>query len=245
MPPKAGHGRRQLAKPVLRCARLAGRRRARRATAPRICHSGRASPSGSTAVRKRCTRPSKLVKVPSRSTQAAVGKTRWARALVRFVVGSREHECLAGQPEPPPPRPPATRCRRDRAEDPEVSRCPARAVGEDGGHVAVEADQLGPARVGILVGADEEVVLIPWQRGGHPEADAGQSACAPAGGAARRDPRWPGAGEAITPSVPAPVAEKRRPERRSPRPRSPSWAVPPERRAGWVRRLGSSTKRNP
>src|SRR5262249_5711598 len=41
-----------------------------------------ASPSGSTAARKRWTRPRKLVKVPSRSTQAASGSTSGARALV-------------------------------------------------------------------------------------------------------------------------------------------------------------------
>ena len=39
----------------------------RAATSPKISQSGRASPRGAMAGRKRCTRPSKLVKVPSRS----------------------------------------------------------------------------------------------------------------------------------------------------------------------------------
>ena len=44
------------------------------------------APSGSTAGRKRCTRPSKFVKVPSRSTHAAAGSTQWARALVALAL---------------------------------------------------------------------------------------------------------------------------------------------------------------
>ena len=46
-----------------------------------------ASPRGRTARQNRWTRPSTFVQVPSRSTYAALGRTMWARALVRLAVG--------------------------------------------------------------------------------------------------------------------------------------------------------------
>src|SRR2546427_713401 len=51
-----------------------------------MSHSGSAWPRGSTAWRKRCTRPSKFVYVPSRSTHAAAGRTQWARSLVALAL---------------------------------------------------------------------------------------------------------------------------------------------------------------
>ena len=42
---------------------------------------------------------------------------------------------------------------------------------EDGGDIAVEADQLPTARVGVLVGANEQVVLVARRARRHPEPD--------------------------------------------------------------------------
>ena len=55
----------------------------------RMCQSGRASPSGSSARRTRCTRPSMFVKVPSFSAKEAAGSTTSACA----AVGVRNMSC--------------------------------------------------------------------------------------------------------------------------------------------------------
>src|SRR5204862_427476 len=55
-------------------------------TRPKRSQPASASPSGSTAARKRCTRPRKLVNVPSRSTHAASGSTSGARVPVPFSL---------------------------------------------------------------------------------------------------------------------------------------------------------------
>jgi CHASE2 domain-containing sensor protein len=56
---------------------------------PRICHAGRASGGGCSAGQNRCTRPSKLVNVPSCSANVVIGRTKCALRAAGLSVAPR------------------------------------------------------------------------------------------------------------------------------------------------------------
>jgi hypothetical protein len=97
MPPKAGTAAASAVKicSVRSAEKAASVTPAARASRPTISQSGRAAPTGASAVRKRWTRPWKLVNVPSRSTYAALGSTQCARWLVALARGPWNTTVLA------------------------------------------------------------------------------------------------------------------------------------------------------
>ena len=145
---------------------------------PSRSHAGRAWPIGSTAGRKRCTRPSKLVKVPSRSTHAAAGQHPVGGRARRVGVGPRDRSPSRSGRAPRTRRRPAgpRPAGRDRRSTRQRTR-PAACGREHRRRIAAQAEQLGAARVGILVGPQQEVVV------------AGRARPAARGSATRRIPR--------------------------------------------------------
>ena len=171
-----------------------GRRRARRR--PSMSQSGRASPARlHGAVRKRCTRPSKFVKVPSRSTQAALGSTRCARALVALALVPWKTTRLDARERLGHLRRRPARVEQVVVEDPQAAE-PARARGRRGCRPSAPRRRSRSARrrgvFGCLVGADQEVVArAPGVARRHAEVHLrGRRACPRQRAAARTGPRW-------------------------------------------------------
>ena len=195
---RRGTAARQVAEPVLgRGCRPASRRRRR--------GRGRAGPTrparpprGSIAVRKRCTRPSKFVNVPSRSTHAAAGSTQWARSLVALALvpvkidglhARQRLGHLAGRP---------ARGRAGRGGRPTGSAAGPRGRRSGWRRCRRQADQLGaPAcsASGRRAGGTRRPRPAPPAA---PEAHLLDARAAPARAAGRSGPRWPSAAEAST-----------------------------------------------
>ena len=113
MPANSGCAAGERGEHVARQRVVLGRRRARRADRRARTSSGRAKPGAAFACMKRCTRPRRLVNVPSSSAKLAIGSTaaaRW-RAHGGSVVADDDRSRSPSR-RPPRRRRPALRRRR-------------------------------------------------------------------------------------------------------------------------------------